>query len=269
MIKPNVLVLTGEGINCDHETKKAFELAGGLAKLVHVNDLACKNDKLDNYQILAVPGGFSYGDHTGAGKALANKIRNHLGEVILDFAQDKGKLVIGICNGFQVLAKLGLLPALDGVYGMPQVALVSNDFPRYKDRWCDIRFEGKSYWTIGINKIIPIPIAHGEGKFHASPEVLKQISEKGLVAARYVRGDVCKWLGYEDYNPNGSLEDIAGITNEDGRIFGLMPHPERGMYFTQLPHWTWIKEQVKREGGKIPEYAGGLEIFKNGVRYFE
>lgn len=263
MANPRVLVLIGYGINCDEETRFAFERTGARADLVHINDLIETPKRLDDYQIVAFPGGFSYGDDTGSGNALAWKIRNNLG--IERFIDDK--LVIGICNGFQVLVNLGLLPALNGQYGQRQVALNHNDSARYSDRWVDLDFNGKSPWTKGMGRI-SLPIAHGEGNFYASSEVLDQIKRKDLVAARYVEGEICNHFSYPA-NPNGSLEDIAGITDGTGRIFGLMPHPERAISFTQLPHWTFLREKFRREGREIPEEARGIKIFENGVKYFE
>ncbi len=264
MTKPNVLVLTGYGINCDEETQFAFEKAGARADLVHINDLIESPQKLDNYQIIAFPGGFSYGDDTGSGNALAWKIRNNLG--IKRFTQSN-KLVIGICNGFQVLVNLGLLPAINNQYGQRQAALNHNTSARYSDRWVDLDFNGKSPWTINIGRI-SLPIAHGEGNFYASPKVLKEINSRGLVAAKYVNGDICRYQSLPA-NPNGSLENIAGITDETGRIFGMMPHPERAISFTQLPHWTFLREQLKRQGKEMPDNYDGIKIFENGVKYFE
>jgi len=264
MANLKVLVLTGYGINCDEETKFAFEKAGAKADLVHINDLIETPKRLDDYQIVAFPGGFSYGDDTGSGNALAWKIRNNLG--IERFTEDN-RLVIGICNGFQVLVNLGLLPAVDGKYGHRQVALNHNDSARYLDRWVDLDFNGKSPWTKDVGRI-SLPIAHGEGNFYASSEVLKEINARGLVAARYVEGDICKYQSLPA-NPNGSLENIAGITDETGKVFGLMPHPERAISFTQLPNWTLLREQYRRAGKEIPEEARGIKIFENGVKYFE
>lgn len=263
-MNPKVLVLTGYGINCDEETRFAFEKVGARAALVHINDLIETPEKLDDYQIVAFPGGFSYGDDTGSGNALAWKIRNHLG---VDRFVDDNKLVIGICNGFQVIVNLGLLPALDKQYGQRQVALVHNESARYYDRWVDLEFNGKSPWTANLGRI-SLPIAHGEGNFYAEQEVLGQIKRKGLIAAKYINGEICSQQGLEA-NPNGSIEDIAGITDETGKIFGLMPHPERAIYFTQLPHWTFLREKYKRQGREIPEDADGIKLFENGVRYFK
>jgi phosphoribosylformylglycinamidine synthase I len=271
MAKPKVLVLTGYGINCDEETKFAFERAGATADIVHVNDIIDRRRKLKNYQILAFPGGFSYGDDTGSGNAFANRIKNHLWDEVQGFVHED-KLTIGICNGFQVLVNLGLLPALDGKYGYRQTALVHNDSARYLDRWVDLKFFGKSPWTRDIGKstnypVISMPIAHGEGKFYAEPEVLKKLNS-GLVAARYVHGEMCRYQDMQA-NPNGSIDDIAGITDETGRVFGLMPHPERAIDFTQRPNWPLTKEILKRAGRKIPKEADGIKIFRNGVSYFK
>jgi len=264
MATPKVLVLTGYGINCEEETKFAFEKAGARADLVHVNDLIEAPEKLDEYQIIAFPGGFSYGDDTGSGNALAWKIRNNLG---IERFIEGDKLVMGICNGFQVLVNLGLLPALNSQYGPRQVALKHNNSARYLDRWVDLEFNGKSPWTANIGRI-SLPIAHGEGNFYASPEILNEINARNLIAARYVEGEICRYQNLPA-NPNGSLEDIAGITDETGNILGLMPHPERAISFTQLPHWTFLKEQCQRSGKEIPEEAKGIKIFENGVKYFE
>lgn len=266
MVKPNVLVLTGYGINCDEETQFAFKKAGANAELVHINDIIDGHKKLRDYQILAFPGGFSYGDDTGAGNALANRVRNHLWDDVKAFVEND-HLTIGICNGFQVMANLGLLPAVNGNYGNRQVALVNNDFPRYSDRWVDLEFQGNSPWVKGIGRL-RMPIAHGEGKFYAEQEVLNEINKRGLVAAKYVSGSFCAGSRLSA-NPNGSLDDIAGVTDESGKLLGMMPHPERAIDFTQLPDWTSLKEVYKRNDVKIPEEGDGLQIFRNGVNYFK
>ena len=266
MVKPNVLVLTGYGINCDEETSFAFEKAGAKVKRVHINDLIDKHDKLSNYQIMAFPGGFSYGDDTGAGNALSNRIRNHLGDELKEFVE-KDNLVIGICNGFQVMTNLGLLPSLDGTYENPQVALLNNENARYLDRWVDLKFEGNCIWTKDIEKM-PIPIAHGEGKFYASDKILQDLNLNKQIVARYVYGNTCDDQKL-NVNPNGSLEDIAGITDPTGRLIGMMPHPERAIEFTQLPNWTRDKEIYKRNKIEIPNKGPGIQIFQNGVDYFK
>lgn len=264
MVQPRALVLTGYGINCDEETAFAFRKAGGLADIVHVSDVIEDRARLGHYQILAFPGGFSYGDDTGAGNALANRLRNHLSDELKRFVSED-HLVIGICNGFQVMANLGLVPAHKG-QGEQEVALMHNDSARYVDRWVDLELGDKSPWTKGIGRL-SLPIAHGEGKFYATPAVLEKIRSDGLVAARYVQGDVCNHFGLP-YNPNGALEDIAGITDVSGRILGMMPHPERAVDFTHLPHWTLVKEKMRRAKQQVPTEGPGMQIFRKGVKYF-
>jgi phosphoribosylformylglycinamidine synthase I len=262
--KPRALVIGGYGINCDEETRYAFEVAGANVNWMHVNDLIGSPEKLRDYQIIAFPGGFSYGDDTGSGNALALKIRHGLG---IDRLVDGDKLIIGICNGFQVLTNLGLVPALNNSYGERQSALLHNDFPRYHSRWVDLDFSGNSPWIKGLNQMM-IPVAHGEGKFYSEPFVLQRLNEKGMIAARYVNGEICQHFNIEP-NPNGSLENIAGVTDESGKILGMMPHPERAIGFTHLPHWTFLKEQLKRRGEEVPDEYLGIQIFKNGVEYFK
>ena len=266
MATPNVLVLTGYGINCDEETQFAFEKAGAKAERVHIEDLIDGRKKLSDYQILAFPGGFSYGDDTGAGNALANKIRNHLEDEVKEFVENE-HLAIGICNGFQVMSNLGLLTGMSKDYGDAKVALVNNDFPRYIDRWVDLKFTGDSPWVKGVGEI-SVPIAHGEGKFHANSEMLKIIKDNNLVAAKYVPGDTAISQSLY-YNPNGSLDNIASITDPTGRLIGMMPHPERAIDFTHLPDWTLKKEEYKRAGKEIPTGGPGIKIFENGVKYFK
>lgn len=264
-MKPRVLVFSGYGLNCEEETKYAFELAGAKADIVHINDLITNKKLINRYQVLAFPGGFAYGDDMGAGNAYANKLRNNLGNELNNFIQ-KDKLTIGICNGFQIIANLGLLPALDGKYGERQMALLPNNSARYTVRWVDLKVISKSPWLKKINQL-SIPIAHGEGRLYANKSTLDKLEHNLQIALKYIKGNICKHFRFEA-NPNGSLRDIAGITDESGKVLGLMPHPERGMFFTQLPHWTYLKEQYIRKGRKLPKYADGLKIFKNAVNYF-
>ncbi len=265
MTKPKVIVFSGYGLNCEMETKFAFETAGATADIVHINDLIDSRFSLKNYQIAAFPGGFAYGDDTGSGNAYASKIKNHVWEEMRQFVQED-HLVIGICNGFQIIANLGLLPALGKKYGEKQLALQHNDSARYTVRWVDLQVENNSPWLQNIETLM-VPTAHGEGRVYVSPKILRDMKKKKLVALRYFNGPICRKLNLP-YNPNGSLDDIAGLTDETGRIFGIMPHPERAMFFTQLPHWTLLKEKFLREGKTIPQIGPGLQIFKNAVRYF-
>lgn len=267
MNKPKVLVFSGYGLNSEEETKFAFDWAGGESDIVHINDLINGKRSVSDYQILAFPGGFAYGDDTGSGNAYANKVRNHLWDTLMKFICND-KLIIGICNGFQILVNLGLLPALNKKYGEREVALMQNDSKKYCVRFVDLKAEKTGTpWLKDIDTL-SIPIAHGEGKFYAEKEVLDRMKNKRLIVLRYFRGEACH---YQDLpaNPNGALDDIAGITDETGRILGLMPHPERAMFFTQLPNWPLLKEVYKRQGKKIPNEGPGLKIFQNAINYFQ
>lgn len=264
--QPRVLVFSGYGLNCEEETKFAFELAGASADIVHINDLIQSPKRLSEYQILAFPGGFAYGDDTGAGNAYANKLRNHLWDEIDAFVK-RDTLVIGICNGFQIIVNLGLLPALDGRYGTRQVALLHNDSARYTVRWTDVVCEGNSPWLAGIKRM-SLPIAHGEGRMYAPEHVLDILEKKHLIALRYEEGPISV-AQHLPPNPTGTLHGIAGLTNEEGRILGIMPHPERAMFFTQLPDWPLTKERLRRMEKKLPKFGPGLSIFRNAVEYFK
>lgn len=274
MVKPKVLILSGYGLNCEEEEAFGFNEAGGEASIVHINDLISKKVKLDDFQILVFPGGFSFGDDTGSGKAYANRVRDHLWRDLQKFIKED-KLVIGFCNGFQIMTNLGLLPALKLEYGAPQVALQHNKNARYINRWVDLEVGGRETpWLLGIDEF-SCPIAHGEGRLYADAQTLKEINQKSLAVLKYFKGDICNYQDLES-NPNGSLEAIAGITDETGKIFGLMPHPERALFFNQRPDAPLLKEKFKRslsidkrEGMKIPKEGPGLQVFKNGVNYFK
>ncbi len=265
MKKPRVLVFSGYGLNCEEETAFAFATAGAKVDIVHINDVISNKGLLKKYQILALPGGFAYGDDTGSGNAYAQKLRNHLWNNIEQFVKGD-HLVIGICNGFQILANLGLLPAISFKYGTRQVALLHNESTRYIDRWVDLKTENDSPWLTGINMFMA-PIAHGEGKLYTSNVTLKKLKNKKMIALRYIMGEICVYQKLPA-NPTGTMENIAGLTDETGRILGLMPHPERAVLFTQLPHWTLIKEKYIREKKPLPTYGPGLKIFKNAIKYF-
>jgi len=266
MTKSKGLIFSGYGLNCEEETQYAFQIAGGKADIIHINDLIDNKKILDRYQILAFPGGFSYGDDTGSGNAFAHKLKNHLWEKLKKFIE-KDKLIIGICNGFQILINLGLLPGLKKQYGKRQAALIDNDSAQYTVRWVDLKIENNSPWLKKINSI-SLPIAHGQGKFYGSKSVLSQLKKQNLVAASYIKGEICQYQSL-DSNPNGSLENIAAITDPTKKILGMMPHPERAIFFTQLPHWTYLKEKLERQGKPIPKNGPGLQIFQNGINYFK
>lgn len=253
--KPKSIILSGYGLNCEEETKFAFESAGGEAEIVHINDLIENKKLLKQFQILAVPGGFSYGDDTGSGKAYANKLKNHLLSEIMAFTE-RDTLTIGICNGFQILTQLGLLPG----------ALIHNDSARYIDRWIDLKAEGRSPWLFGIDKI-SLPIAHGEGKYIADNDTIKNLKDTSSIAWKYVKGEMCEYQGLAP-NPNGATENIAGVLGNEGKILGMMPHPERAMFSTQLPNFHFEAEKARRDGKKLPKQGRGFQIFKNAVDYF-
>lgn len=261
MTKPKALIFSGYGLNSEDETAYGFELAGASADIVNINDLIDGTFKLKNYQILAFPGGFSYGDDTGAGNAYANKLRNHLWEEVQKFL-DRDTLIIGICNGCQIVANLGLVPAFEKQYGERQVALLHNQSARLITRWLDMKVVANSPWLKGI-KTLSLPIAHGEGRFFATRENLNKLKKNKQIALQYIKGEISTYLDLPA-NPNGSIDDIAGVTDETGKVLALMPHPERGMFFVQRPDWQVIKQKKK----KLPTEGPGLQIFKNAVKYF-
>lgn len=251
MAKVKTLMLRAPGTNCDLETQVAFEQAGSEVDSALVTELVSGEKKLAEYQILVSPGGFTYGDDISAGKILANEIKLKLGDDIRKFVDD-GKLVMGICNGFQVLVKAGILPGLKG-QNTP-LTLTSNDSGKFECRWIYLRVEESSpcIFTRGIRSMY-LPIAHGEGKLVAEPDILDMLhpvvyysDESGSTGAGY------------PCNPNGSLRDIAGICDSTGRIFALMPHPERFIRWTQHPRWT--RELPKKVGD-------GLQVFINAVNW--
>ncbi len=266
-MKPKALIIAGYGINCEEETAKCFEMTGSESEIVHINDIISGNKNLDNYQIMALPGGFSYGDDTGSGNALANKVKNNIKEEIVKFAESD-KLVLGLCNGFQILTNLGLVPAIDNKYGEIQAALMHNASVRYECRWVWLkRTSDKCIWTKGIDKI-HVPVAHGEGNFYAEDEVIEKMKANDQIAFKYCYEDGTLAGGEFPYNPNGAMLDIAGVCDESGRIFGMMPHPERFNSFTNEDGWHLEKEKRLREGKKLPEKGDGLKIFENAANYF-
>jgi phosphoribosylformylglycinamidine synthase len=252
------LVLTGFGINCDAETHSALSRAGAAADRVHLNDIIENPALLDRYHIFAIPGGFSFGDDVASGKILANRLRYKLGAPLKKFIAD-GKLAIGICNGFQVMVKMGILPLFDGEF-VQEVTLTNNDSARFENRWVNLAVTAgsKCIWLKGI-KSLELPVRHGEGKFIPRDDiVLKKLYSKGQVALRYSMPDGLPADGRFPANPNGAIDDIAGISDPSGRIFGLMPHPEANTFRTNHPQWR------RRQ---IPEEGAGLQVFRNAVQY--
>ncbi len=251
------LIITGVGLNCEVETARAFELAGAQSKLIHLNDLLEAPKALASHHVLAFIGGFSYGDHLGAGTVFANKLKFRLADDLKRFVLNGG-LVIGICNGFQTMTRLGLVPAFNGFDLKQQVALAHNDSSLFRDDWVILKAESGSpcVFTRGIDTV-RLPIRHGEGKFMADATVLEKLEEENLVALRYVSSNGGPARGFPD-NPNGSLNDIAGICDPTGRIFGMMPHPEAFLSPLNAPDWT----RHDAESGSAGE---GLAFFRNAI----
>jgi phosphoribosylformylglycinamidine synthase len=262
-ITVKTLIITGFGLNCEKETSKAFEICGSETSLVHLNDLLESRSALKEYHILAFIGGFSFGDHLGAGTVFANRIKFRLQNELEQFVAS-GKLIIGICNGFQTLTRLGLLPALDGKYFFQQAALAHNDSTLFRDDWVNLKAEPASpcVFTKNIERL-SLPIRHGEGKFIADDDILEKIEERNLVALRYCDSEGNTRCGFP-HNPNGSLNSIAGICDQTGRIFGLMPHPEAFLSPFNAPDW-----QKKKINGELPEDGEGVIFFRNAVEYIQ
>ncbi len=262
MKKIKVIVLRTAGTNCDKETAFAFEEAGAFSDLVHINQLSNGEKRLADYHILAIPGGFSYGDDIASGKILANELKYRVNDDLRKFVRE-GKLIIGICNGFQILVKAGLLPNLSGDFKTIESTLTLNDSAKFEDRWVYLKKpkiknqKSKCVWTTNLKDIIYLPVAHGEGKFIPKDKrVLDELKKEGLVVFEYVDEKGNK--GGFPYNPNGSVENIAGICDGTGRVFGLMPHPERHISYLQHPRWTRNKDRSNGDG---------FAIFKNGVDF--
>lgn len=266
--QPRALVLYGYGLNCDHETAFALRRAGAEAVRRHTRDLLDNPRLLWDYHLLAIPGGFSWGDEHGAGVILALRLRLALGQALYEFVA-AGRLVLGICNGFQVLVNLGLLPNLPGREGERLVALIPNDCGNFRDVWVHLKVNPDSpcVFTRGLGSL-ELPVRHGEGKFYAGPEVLEGLVQGRQIVLQYALATGETAGGRFPENPNGSLLDIAGICDPSGRVLGLMPHPEAAITATQYPAWTLHKETYRRQGLPYPDPpAPGLRIFQNAVNY--
>ncbi len=277
MSQPRVLVLRTAGTNCDQETVYAWELAGALPERIHVRELIDSPSILDRFAILTIPGGFCYGDDISAGKILAMQMIHHLADPLRKFV-DTGRLILGICNGFQALVKAGLLPGFSGGRascppsdpstlshttsdGSPSatlpaqtVTLTNNDSARFEDRWIHLRSSPRPNAFLPDERILAMPIAHGEGKLVADDEVRRRLHEGGHVTLTYC--DARGKPGPYPINPNGSQDDIAGLVDATGQVLGLMPHPERHVDPKQHPEWTRRRTDT----------ADGRIIFETAVR---
>lgn len=252
-MKPSVLIIRTAGTNCNAETAFAFEKAGAVVEQVFIDDIARQD--LRKYQITAIPGGFTYGDDISAGKILANEIKYKYRDKFQDFIE-RGGLILGICNGFQVLVKCGILPGFEEPFEEQYVSLVMNDSVRFEDRWVYLRVHDRCVFTKGLKTVITMPVAHAEGKFVVKDEAV-QSKIKEHVVFQYVNesGNEAEY----PFDPNGSVMHIAGITDRTGRILGMMPHPERHFSCLQHPLHTRMKTD---------EPGDGFYIFKNAVDYF-
>ena len=260
MQQPKVLIITGYGVNCEAESAEAWRRAGANPMLVHVNDLLSSPEQIDTADGLMFIGGFSYGDHMTSGHVFAQRIKHHIQPRLQTFI-DAGKVMLGICNGFQVMTKMGLLPGLNGDYFNPSVSLMQNDCGHFQNYWVNIRFEETSpcVFTKGLGTL-PLPIRHGEGKiFTLDTAVLEELEEAGCVAARYVDAKGDPTDDFPD-NPNGSLHAIAGLSDPTGRIFGMMPHPEAYLFPENHPQWD-----AQKRAGSLPEEGLGLMLFRQAV----
>lgn len=262
------IVISGNGTNCEREVANVCRLAGSdVVDIVHIAELLAGRVSLDQYHFLHLAGGFLDGDDLGSAKAGANRLRHAVvrgsDEKIADQLQKfiaDGKLIMGVCNGFQLMVKLGLLPALDGDYQAQDATLTFNDSGRFEDRWCTLRVEAESpcVYTRGLQTLY-LPVRHGEGKFMADAEALERIEAGNLAVIRYSTPDGTSSTMEYPLNPNGSQHAIAGICDTSGRLFGLMPHPEAYTHRTHHPRWT-------REPD-LPEEGMGLWLYRNGVDY--
>ena len=252
---PRVLILHADGTNRDLEAAQAFELAGATPEIVHLNQLRAREKQWSDYQLLAIPGGFSYADTLGAGRLLALDLKSFFADQVRAFI-DSGKPVIGICNGFQALVKSGLLPTSN--FQLPTSTLTFNAVGHFECRWVTLAPQSqKCVWTRGLVEPIACPVAHGEGNFVVREQaMLDTLRANDQIALTYSRADGMPAQGEYPFNPNGSVADIAGVCNPHGNVLGLMPHPEDHIFSYQYPQWT------------RGQHSGlGLPLFQNGVRY--
>ena len=267
--KTKAIVLTGNGTNCEMEMAHGCRLGGfDQVDIVHISELIYGEKKLNGYHFLNLPGGFLDGDDLGAAKANANRIKHAVikgtGEQLFDhFVRfiERGGLILGVCNGFQLMVKLGLLPGFDREYTTQWVTLTFNDSGKFEDRWVHLRMNSKSHcvFTQGI-ECISLPVRHGEGKFMVKDEgVLKRLHTRSQVVMQYSTNDYRKWTAEYPLNPNGSVDGIAGICDESGRLLGMMPHPEAYLHYTNHPQWSRTHPQG--------EEGMGVTIFRNAAHY--
>lgn len=252
-MQPKVCILRSDGANCDEELFYAFEKFGADPRFVQINELRNKSKKLNDFQILALPGGFSYGDDIASGKVLAVELISFFKSQLSDFIAKKG-IILGICNGFQTLVRTGLLPYNN--LGKMDATLTQNESGHFECRWVKIKTEVSKCPFLPTGEILDIAVNHGEGKFFAKSKILAKIEKDKLVIARYIDG---KGKPTQEYpqNPNGALNAIAAVTDPSGRILGMMPHPEKFVDITQHPNWR--RERFTKPHGAI--------IFENLIKF--
>lgn len=260
MSSPKILVLRAPGINCERETLHAFARAGGAPEFVHIQQLLAKPELLDSFRGLAVPGGFAYGDDISSGRVLAQEMKHKLGDRLLRFV-DRGGLVLGICNGFQVLVRLGLLPCTQHRLE-EEVTLTHNLSNHYECRWVTLRTTRSRCAFLPAGLTLRWPAAHGEGRLIARDPALQQLLlDEGYAALLYVDAQGQPTEVYPQ-NPNGAPLGIAGLTDHSGRVLGVMPHPDRSYLPTHMPDWR--RTQLAR--GTLPEDGDGMVVFREMVR---
>jgi phosphoribosylformylglycinamidine synthase I len=262
------LVLTGFGLNCDMETAFALEVAGASVDRIHLNDVIAHTEILRQYQIFIVGGGFSWGDDHGAGVVMAMRMKYRMKDDLLGFVE-RGGVVLGICNGFQVLVNLGLLPGFEPGPLNREVALIHNDCGSFRDQWVHLAANPLSpcVLTRGIQHM-ELPVRHGEGKFYAEDATTRRLQSQNQIIFQYATPDGGPACGQFPANPNGSISDIAGICDTTGRIAGMMPHPEAFNHWTNHPDWTHRKEICRRNGERYPSEGEGIRLFRNAVDFF-
>lgn len=261
--KVRVLIPTGNGSNCEDETAYIYrDVLRASVSLVHMNDILRRPSILRSHHVLDLVGGFADGDHINSGKIQANRLRFGLGDELQEFISD-GKLIIGVCNGFQTLVKAGILPGFDGDYTTQRVTLMLNDSGRFWDSWVQLRIntESNCVWTKGMEGIY-LPIRHGEGKLRAEKDILGRLSASGQIVVQYIDPSTGTPTMQYPHNPNGSELAIAGICDPTGRVFGMMPHREA--FWSPLNHPIWTRLKIE---GKMPKEGAGIQVSRNAIKY--
>ncbi len=258
-----VLIITGHGLNCEGESRYAWQLAGAQPEFVHFSDLLLNPARLHDFAALMFIGGFAYGDHMTSGHVFAFRTRHRMKRELETFI-NQGKLIMGVCNGFQIMVKLGLLPGLDHEYFTQRLSLIQNNCGAFQNYWVHLRFESSSpcVFTRGLD-FVPLPVRHGEGKlFTLDKNLLERVESLGCVPCRYADPSSGEATQEFPHNPNGSLNAIAGLCDPTGRIFGMMPHPEAYLYPENHPQW-----ELQKLHRTLPEHGLGLALFHNAVNH--